>query len=980
MSQHFLEQLDRVKARLDFRRRVVGWCWVFGITVVVALVLVAVDRGLGLHDFSGRLLATGILAAAVAWAVRRWMVRPGKQKPTRLNVALEQERRHPRLRGLLASAAQFAEQSPDDPLAGSLPLRRAVVLHAAQEAEDLDWEGIVPRRPLRRATTFAAVAAMLMGVFVFFAPQTASTGLARLALPLAEVDWPRKHHLSFVDPPTQLAEGSDFELHLLDRNGRLPESVEIQFRTLPEGGIADSGSWQTTTEEVACSGSSITLRHAAGHRRFQIRATGGDDHWMPWHTVDVLPRPRIGMLAVKAHPPEYTRLPVETLRPPYQVLEGSRLEIVGQVDQPLRAARLVNQQEIVASANIDDSGLEFHLDPSDSDSCNPQDGPWIADRSGRFQVELETRAGIVTRSPKQIALDVVPDRVPRVTWSSPRGSLSVLADATVETVVSATDDLAIQSISLVCRTAAPVQEGMNPVSDEVPSRIVSIYHRQQPPRQAVKGAVDHREVKYLLDLTDFSLKQGNLLEIIAEANDFYPHAANANTTAGRAGQTERPLRLAVVSYEQLLQQLKDRQARILDTLNQALAQQRIVQARISDWQQPSAEELEQPTHQGFVTLYAQRHIADLLCRPADRDTDFSVTSQIDALLQTLQVNRLSRPMMEPQFRQVHGDLAELARRELPEIEQQLSHFIQQSQRAEQDADPEQIGRKQSELAALGQLIAQVVETLERSHAALARWSTLEQIRHELASLELGQQQLLGACRNQLVGLAWNQEAAAGQSAASAWAAAVEGQRQLSHRFGSLMITMQGTAQQLAGEEPDSSRILEEVIAEARRQDLQIELHTAAEHLTKRRLGQAMSLEQQAAEHLEQLSAMLRQRKDTADSSNSSCTAASSKKGNQTPGAKPKEGKPGKDGQAGSQPASSTPKSQATAPPDEVPLDAVGQLVFDLWGQLPERERQQILQPLSEDFLPKYAPEIQQYFRALAEPPSGPERQGGNNAR
>jgi len=40
---------------------------------------------------------------------------------------------------------------------------------------------------------------------------------------------------------------------------------------------------------------------------------------------------------------------------------------------------------------------------------------------------------------------------------------------------------------------------------------------------------------------------------------------------------------------------------------------------------------------------------------------------------------------------------------------------------------------------------------------------------------------------------------------------------------------------------------------------------------------------------------------------------------------------------------------------------------DLWGKLPERQRQQMLQPLREDFLPKYASEIEAYFRALANP-------------
>ena len=47
--------------------------------------------------------------------------------------------------------------------------------------------------------------------------------------------------------------------------------------------------------------------------------------------------------------------------------------------------------------------------------------------------------------------------------------------------------------------------------------------------------------------------------------------------------------------------------------------------------------------------------------------------------------------------------------------------------------------------------------------------------------------------------------------------------------------------------------------------------------------------------------------------------------------------------------------------------AIAKLVKDRWGNLPERERDEMLQPLSEDFAPEYAAEIEQYFRALAEP-------------
>jgi len=83
---------------------------------------------------------------------------------------------------------------------------------------------------------------------------------------------------------------------------------------------------------------------------------------------------------------------------------------------------------------------------------------------------------------------------------------------------------------------------------------------------------------------------------------------------------------------------------------------------------------------------------------------------------------------------------------------------------------------------------------------------------------------------------------------------------------------------------------------------------------------------------------------------------------------PKPGKkPGSSGKAGKSPAKSTASSTSSGADLSTELAVAGELVKDLWGHLPERQREQILQPLSEEFLPQYASEIEAYFRALAAP-------------
>jgi hypothetical protein len=78
-------------------------------------------------------------------------------------------------------------------------------------------------------------------------------------------------------------------------------------------------------------------------------------------------------------------------------------------------------------------------------------------------------------------------------------------------------------------------------------------------------------------------------------------------------------------------------------------------------------------------------------------------------------------------------------------------------------------------------------------------------------------------------------------------------------------------------------------------------------------------------------------------------------------------KPPKPGKAGAKPGATT--AQATARATKADRTAVGRLVNDLWGRLPQRQRDELLQPLSEEFVPEYAAETEDYFRALAEPAS-----------
>jgi len=86
--------------------------------------------------------------------------------------------------------------------------------------------------------------------------------------------------------------------------------------------------------------------------------------------------------------------------------------------------------------------------------------------------------------------------------------------------------------------------------------------------------------------------------------------------------------------------------------------------------------------------------------------------------------------------------------------------------------------------------------------------------------------------------------------------------------------------------------------------------------------------------------------------------------------KPGEGKPGQGKPAASQGTNSSPTdsqvsngSGGKAQPGSA-TDA--EVIKELWGQLPERLRQQLMQSSADEFLPKYRDDLEAYFRRLSQ--------------
>jgi hypothetical protein len=128
------------------------------------------------------------------------------------------------------------------------------------------------------------------------------------------------------------------------------------------------------------------------------------------------------------------------------------------------------------------------------------------------------------------------------------------------------------------------------------------------------------------------------------------------------------------------------------------------------------------------------------------------------------------------------------------------------------------------------------------------------------------------------------------------------------------------------------------------------------------LKQAGDVQQQVVTQLDKLIAELsKQCKNCQGSSSSSQSPKPGQSSQKKPGGKPTT-TPGR-GQTAARDS-----TDRLGPANRRPLDQgdVERMVKDLWGHLPQRSREQMIQSFSEEFLPEYELEIEEYYRRLSE--------------
>ncbi|MCA9214704.1 MAG: hypothetical protein KDB27_16645, partial [Planctomycetales bacterium] len=420
-----------VTVQRSIQRLVVGRAMALWLTItlIAGATIGSIDYGLSIQDLGLRWLLTGIFLS-VSGVTAFATIRPAlRYQPNLIQVARWVESIFPELTSQLSSCIDFLERERQG---DSNPFQKRVLLETENRLQDVDISKSVDSRPFFSALAVAVAAVSLLLSVAIWMPRVTTTSMLRIALPWAQTRWPGKNHLEFVGVPSTVARGNDVLIMVQDRNGQIPDDAKLEFR------FAGAGNDSVLTQPpVSTRGDSADFKLLNLQRDLQIRAVGGDDDSMRWHSLEVVDAPTVKKLRMLATEPRYTNAHPREVQSGEVVLEGTTLQIDGTATRPISKAWLH-----VTSRGIGNES--FQLDVRDRRFQLSAESFVELNHSVRLSIELFGIDGVSSGHVEHRELVVVADQPPIARLLSPddryrigpRGEVTIVAEVTEDVGVS----------------------------------------------------------------------------------------------------------------------------------------------------------------------------------------------------------------------------------------------------------------------------------------------------------------------------------------------------------------------------------------------------------------------------------------------------------------------------------------------------------------------------------------------------------------
>ncbi len=790
-------QVDKRAYRLVLARACAIWLLT---TVATACALAFLDLWLRNEDRwvrGGLSLVWLISIVANGWY---WVLPLLRRRPTAVGAARRIEAALPQLGDQLSSAVDLFESSERETNSPPHDLRHVAIANTAQALAAVDLQQAINPVPARRwtmlatFTVLAIVAAMLL--------PTARYAAARLSIPFQPRPWPRQDEL-VLTAPSRIHAGHELVVQVADRSAPLPDDLQLIVQRLDD-------QTESILPATLSSGAAADCEWLLGRAStsLRVRAVGGDDQQMPWHTIDVVTGPELTNHTLAIEPPEYVRQsqPPRTVQGTrVQVLSGSRIRFTAQFSLPL-------QQASLQATNAELTPLPKDLSPlvlSESRTEIQVDFPPLVD-STNFLIRWTDSNGLQGVTPEQWSIEVVPDQLPLVEWQTPAQDISVTSQATIDLQWQAQDDLGIVRSWLT--------------SDRIPEQLLPA---------EVRGHTDAGTA------ADTALAGGGKLNLASvgglQPGMFFIVSAEAEDLAGqRANSVSR--RVQIVSPEAIKSLAEENQQRAIAAARQSLSQQRLAQSQTEA--ASSSTNAEAKAAIDAATAAQNAATEQLTGNPE------AAQALLDKAIRQLDQNQVD-PELKAQLQSWSAALDQVNAEQLQPAGESLSKIqstLEKPAQAQPNANVAAAVKEDLQAAATQQ--QQAIEQLDQVVQQMAAADAARQSAFELAELERRQRRL-------------NQQSSAAQNSGQADPRLAEQQRELAQDLNELIEELKDSPSQLA------QQATEKIEAEA----VPTEMLQAAAALANQELQKAVESQQRIAENLAEARQALDGRKRPEDTKN-----------------------------------------------------------------------------------------------------------------
>ena len=396
------------------------------LTVILALLLL----GLGVQHIIPlvplvaplySLLALGVvvyLGVYVLWPALR---------PMSLRQALSSiETTYPDLHDDLTNALQLdpAVLERSNPHGVALDLVQALHHRTVRQVQQYSVPAVVRQRRLVGLPWCAMVglAAVLVAIMQ---PHMLGEAVRILVQPLSYLP-SREIQIALTPEHATIAAGTNFEVQA-QASGRLPQSMQLLVK---RQGQPDK---RYPMESLGHGAFRYTFLKPPASLTFQATEDGFTS---PVGTLNVVPAPAIGHMALRYVFPEYTGLPTRTQEGggDIQALPGTQVQLSMRANVPL--TRGVLRFDAGREVPLAITGQELR-------------GEMLVMQEGSYTVEVEDTHGLKNLQPPRYTVQIVPDLTPEVTIRQPQDGLEVDQGMTLQVQYEAEDDFGLQDATLV---------------------------------------------------------------------------------------------------------------------------------------------------------------------------------------------------------------------------------------------------------------------------------------------------------------------------------------------------------------------------------------------------------------------------------------------------------------------------------------------------------------------------------------------------